>query len=291
MTGASSRDHKNSTGRQYPRHSGAGMLKTILRPLYKNAVAVHGFVGAVIGIIVLHPVTSMVFWLEYEGRTGEKPGLGFFLFESLDRVVSVDMLPMTGTFALIGGAIGVGFGLYHANAIARDRTLGYLETELAQDLPSVIAQGESENIEFKSTFRWDSESACTNRSLEAVVAKTIAGFMNHRGGSLLIGVADNGEVLGLQGDYTTLKHKNRDGFERCLVDLVKTRLGGDKCSLVHYTFYAIDGKDVCRVIVEPSLDATYCQEGKVPKYYLRTGNGTRELDVREALAHSARRQA
>lgn len=101
----------------------------------------------------------------------------------------------------------------------------------------------------------------------------------------------HGENLGLQEDFATLKHRNRDGFERSLVDLVTTRLGGDKCSLVHCVFYKIHGKDICRVVVEPSTKAVYCHDGKVPKYYVRTGNGTRELNIQEALAHIAERQA
>ncbi len=253
-------------------------------------LALHVVIGAAIGIVVLHPVNGMVSWFDSYGDSGNAPSLWPFLTASLGRAFSVKMLPMTAIFAMIGAAIGLGFGLFQNKVIARNRMLGLLGNELAQDLPSVIAQGEGENVEFKSSLRWDSEHSCTNRALEAVVAKTIAGFMNHRGGSLLIGIADNGDIVGLQGDYATLKHKNRDGFERCLTDLVKNRLGGDKCSMVHCVFYEIDGKDICRVIVDASAEAVYCQDGKVPRYYLRTGNGTRELDVREALAHVAARR-
>ncbi len=255
-----------------------------------RVMLLHGLIGAAGGILVLHPVTRMVYWVEFSRTVDDAPELWRFLIDNLGTVFSGYMLPMTSIFALIGVAIGVGFGLYHLAVVVQSRTLNFLEKELAQDLASVIAQGEGEHIEFKSTLRWDADEKHANRLLEAVVARTITGFMNHRGGSLIIGVADSGEILGLEGDYMTLKHKNRDGFERCLIDLVKTRLGGDKCSFVHCVFYEIDGKDICRVIVESSSEAVYCQDGKVPRYYLRTGNGTRELDVREALAHAATRR-
>jgi len=153
----------------------------------------------------------------------------------------------------------------------------------------LIKGGESEYLEFKSSVRWDHQQDKTNRALESVIAKTIAGFMNHKGGSLLVGVTDNGDVVGLAHDYQTLRHKDRDGFERCITDIVKTRLGGDLCALVHCMFYEIDKKDVCRIVVEPSSEPVYCVDGKLPRYFLRTGNGTRELDVREALAHVSRR--
>ena len=44
-----------------------------------------------------------------------------------------------------------------------------------------------------------------NRSLEEIVLKTIAGFLNGDGGTLLIGVTDDKQIIGLENDYKTLK--------------------------------------------------------------------------------------
>jgi predicted HTH transcriptional regulator len=49
--------------------------------------------------------------------------------------------------------------------------------------------------------------------LEKVIAKTIAAFMNSAGGTLFIGVDDEGYPVGLQNDYGTLKKQASDGFE------------------------------------------------------------------------------
>ncbi len=59
------------------------------------------------------------------------------------------------------------------------RTTEALLEDLQMALPGVIAGGENERTEFKSTLRWDIRESRTNRSLEQVIAKTIAGFMNH----------------------------------------------------------------------------------------------------------------
>jgi len=253
--------------------------------------ATHGAIGALIGVVVLHPVNSMVMWFGRSELVSDAPGIWRFVLESFSKAFTVGMLPMTVIFAVIGAAIGIGFGLYDARVYAHRRSLGFVKRELARNPATVIALGEGENTEFKLSLRWDYEQNRTNRALGATVAKTVSGFMNHRGGNLFVGVADDAEIVGLQKDYMTLRDRNRDGFERSLVDVVKTRLGGDKCSLVHCVFYEIDGEDICRVIVEPSPEAVYCQDGEVPKYYLRTGNGTRELNVREALDHVAARHA
>ena len=46
-----------------------------------------------------------------------------------------------------------------------------------------------------------------------------------------------------------------------------------------------------RVIVEKSVHPVYYTDGGVAHLMLRTGNSTRELDVREAQAHLQRREA
>ncbi len=255
-------------------------------------IALHTLAGAIIGIVVLHPVTKAVYWFEFrDNMLVEADSLWGFLLNRFGSAFSIEMVPMSLIFALIGGSIGLGFALYHLAIVGRNRTVRYLEKELAEDLPSLIKGGENEHIEFKASVRWDLRQGKTNRVLEGVIAKTIVGFMNHRGGSLLVGVTDAGEIVGLEHDYQTLKHKDRDGFERCMTDIIKARLSGDLCSLVHCAFYDMQGKDICRVIVEPSPYPVYYQDGKVSRYFLRTGNATRELDAREALAHISRRPA
>ena len=185
----------------------------------------------------------------------------------------------------LGGSVGLVFAFYHLALNRQARTLRFLEHELSENLPALIASGEGEHQEFKASLRWDFRQNKLNRALESVIAKAITGFMNHRGGSLLIGVTDDGEISGLEFDYATLKNKNRDGFELFVMNLVTTRLGANYCSNIHCLFYKIEGKDVCRVVIESSAEPVYLHEEKVSKYFLRTGNGTRELDAREAISH------
>ncbi len=80
--------------------------------------AIHGLIGALVGIVILHPVNSMVSWFGHGEIANEVPGIGLFLAEGLSRVFSVSMLPMTGIFALTGAAIGVEFGLFDARVLA-----------------------------------------------------------------------------------------------------------------------------------------------------------------------------
>jgi predicted HTH transcriptional regulator len=124
-----------------------------------------------------------------------------------------------------------------------------------------------------------------------VIVKSIAGFLNHEGGDLLIGVADDGSIVGLKYDYLTLRKKDRDGFELQLMKLVKDKLGGDVCTMLHVVFLDLDGGDVCRVLIEPSERPVYVQHQGSARYFVRTGNSTREFDTKEALDHVAQRQS
>ncbi len=255
----------------------------------RRVIILHTLVGALIGILLLHPVSKIVYWFEFGHELGvEGESLWSFLLSRFESTFVLEMVPMSLIFALIGGSIGLAFAIYHLALVRQQRTVHYLEKELAEDLPALIKGGEGEHLEFKSSVRWDFRQGKINKALEAVIAKTLVGFMNHRGGSLLIGVADDGEVVGLEHDYKTLKSKDRDGFELCITDIVTSRIGADMCSFIHCVFYEIEGKDVCRVIVESVIGPVYLKDGNTSRYFLRTGNGTRELDAREAMAHVTR---
>ena len=79
-----------------------------------------------------------------------------------------------------------------------DKITATEETVAPVSLEDLIAEGESDELEFKATLRWDLEEGITAKRLEDVAMKAVAAFANSQGGTLLIGVADDGEVLGLE---------------------------------------------------------------------------------------------
>ena len=232
----------------------------------KRSLYLHIVGGFLLGVLLLHPLTKTVYWFEFHREFQADVPLWNFLADRLQSHLFVEMLPMSLVFGFIGAVIGAGFGIYHLRLSAQHLAVRRLVTELGRDILSLIAAGENEQTEFKSSVRWDVKRARVNKALEMVIAKTIAGFMNHIGGSLLVGVDDDGQILGLENDYKSLKHKNRDGFEQCLIDIVKARLGGDKCRFLHVAFSSVEEKDVCRIVVEPAGEPVYCNDGGVAKY-------------------------
>ena len=78
----------------------------------------------------------------------------------------------------------------------------------------LLTLGESQTVEFKSTARWNLHTGQAEKKMEHVIVKTVCGFLNAEGGTLLIGVDDSGVPIGLTNDMSTLGNKaNRDGYE------------------------------------------------------------------------------
>lgn len=154
-----------------------------------------------------------------------------------------------------------------------------LEVPRAQTLEEMLAAGESPVLEFKSSLRWDLRTQQTNTELQKVIAKTVAGLMNFEGGMLLIGVADDGTVIGIENDLKTLKRSDRDGFEQALRQVLIDYLGAEFSQYVRVSFEDDGGHTVCVVRVEPSPKPVYLADKGGKEFYIRAGNTTRPLDV------------
>jgi Putative DNA-binding domain len=92
----------------------------------------------------------------------------------------------------------------------------------------LIQQGEGKFIEFKRTLRIDLETNKPGNKAKQAIAKTLAAYLNSGGGALLIGVADNKEIIGLDADFNSIKKgDNHDNFQKCFDDLISTKFGSD----------------------------------------------------------------
>jgi hypothetical protein len=81
-----------------------------------------------------------------------------------------------------------------------DRLRAVTEQLATNTLASRIRHGETASLEFKSSLRWNIKAEKFDKDIESSVLKTIAAFCNTAGGELLIGVADNGSVVGIAHD-------------------------------------------------------------------------------------------
>jgi membrane protein YdbS with pleckstrin-like domain len=157
------------------------------------------------------------------------------------------------------------------------------------DIARLIAQDENEQIEFKSSLRFDQRMNQLNRELEKAAMKTVAAFLNSKGGYLVIGVDDFKKPLGLQNDYQTLQRRDSDGFENHFTQIFNAMIGPESSHFVKLWFYEIEKMDVCVIQVAPSARPVYLKFNDNERFYVRTGNITTDLKFSEVEAYTRSR--
>lgn len=148
---------------------------------------------------------------------------------------------------------------------------------------------EGATLEYKASLRTHADSGLPAKVLETATLKTLAGFLNSRtGGTLLIGVANDGSVSGLDADYATLRKEqkdDRDLFQLHLSQIISASVGEAAATQITIQLHKVNGGDIARAHVLPSplpVDATVTVEkqGQLEKkiaFYVRVNNRTIEL--------------
>jgi type I restriction enzyme, R subunit len=146
----------------------------------------------------------------------------------------------------------------------------------AEDL---IKRGESKTLEFKSTLRWNiKEDRQDDKIVTHAALKTIAAFLNTEGGDLLIGVADDGTIVGIERDQL----ENDDKFMRHLAQVVRNGLGDRAGTCIDPKTQIVQGKTVCVVSCQRSPEPVFLkwkgmEAGPNGDFFVRSGPGTVKL--------------
>jgi serine/threonine protein kinase len=158
--------------------------------------------------------------------------------------------------------------------------------EPTADLESLISKGESATLEFKQTMRWDVAAAKTSAEVLKMAVKAVCSFLNSEGGTLLIGVADTGDLTGLDDDLAALTTPTLDAFERAFRQGLTNGLNPDAGHLVTVSFPAVRGIQICRADVKPApMPVFLVGKGAPPEFRVRKGNASPALNVKDAYEY------
>jgi len=240
-------------------------------------------IGAGIFYFLVHPFTMVLYWFEFSDTPFSFLKFQNILSKRFLQSFSFNMRGMSGLLTLFGAVLGLISSLFWIQIKKKNNLIGTHQRLLRRNIAEIIVDGENERVEFKSSVRYDYFRKITNRELELVIAKTIVGFMNAKGRKLILGVDDDGNILGLEKDFLTLKHKNKDGYEREIFRIISTYLGHKACFGNHIFFYEVKERLICVIDVEPSIEPVYVSNGKDTTFYVRTGNATYPLFVKETV--------
>ncbi|MEK7630180.1 MAG: RNA-binding domain-containing protein [Patescibacteria group bacterium] len=149
------------------------------------------------------------------------------------------------------------------------------------DVPRLLKADEHERLEFKSSLRFDHKNGNVNRELEWATMKTIAAFLNTKGGEIVLGVSDRREPVGLLSDYRTLRRPDSDGFENHFTQVFNMMIGPEFRHLVKLWFNRLGNDELCVIQVAPSARPVYLKIDDNEHFYVRTGNVTTPLKLSE----------
>lgn len=153
------------------------------------------------------------------------------------------------------------------------------DTSTLPTVSDLLRQMETQRVEFKKSARVSLDNDAPEKVINEGVVKTVAAFLNSAGGTLGIGITDDGDILGLQPDLD-FKHQDLDGYQNWLTTLLMTNIGaGVVGAHVSLRIESVESELVCLVDVTPSTSPVYAKTTKGDAcFYVRINNTTRLLE-------------
>ena len=143
-----------------------------------------------------------------------------------------------------------------------------------------IEKGEGKIIEFKTYLKLNPFTEKEdNKQMEKII-RGICGFLNADGGTLLIGVANDKKIIGIEHEYQILGRdkQNMDGFQLKVCDILTTNIDSNMMKFIDIDFAQIEEHDVCAINVDRSNTPCFFKN----KLFVRESGRTKGKDLSEA---------
>jgi len=150
------------------------------------------------------------------------------------------------------------------------------ETISVEDL---ISHGESSTMEFKSTLRWNIKAKRDDKEMGLIVMKTVCALLNTEGGTVLVGVQDDGTIIGIDLDH----FPNDDKYLLHFGQLLNNHIGPEFTAYIHYYVIASGDHIILRVDCEKSNTSVYLRDGDSEDMYIRNGPANVKLSARQSV--------
>jgi len=155
----------------------------------------------------------------------------------------------------------------------------FMENLIAKGVPELsirdlINSDESFNLELKSSFAYDIKEDKSNKELRNSVLKEIAAFANSGGGTLLLGVENNHNILGLSKDFSITHRKDKDGFIQEFTQFIESEIGGLNTfkRLIELKFHVLDSKEILEIRIDKSQKPLFLKINGSKILYIRDEN-------------------
>jgi len=139
----------------------------------------------------------------------------------------------------------------------------------------MVAGGEDLTTEFKCAVRTNLHTGKEDERIVWSWLRTVAGFLNLKGGTLVIGVADDGTPVGLDADG----FPSEEELYTHLMELLKSRIGEQHLKYIHPRFEEYQNKRVLAVDCWAADEPAFLKHKGSDHFYLRVGDTTEELSA------------
>ena len=174
--------------------------------------------------------------------------------------------------SLIAGVVQKAFNMLRSGQSG----LGDDPEEIDSSVEELLEQMETEHVEFKSSAYYSYKPGVPERVITESVLKTVAGFMNSNGGTLAIGIADDGTILGIQPDLD-FKHMDTDRYVNSLTTAIQRSLGSNASTIAKIRLEEVNGNFVTLVHIPASPEPIFLTAKGDQTFFVRANNSTRRL--------------
>jgi hypothetical protein len=247
-----------------------------------NQIANFAFVEWADNVDISDQPPSQYFPSLFEGLSDQEKANAVYWHALPDNWCELDYIEFTEQRRkLIAGVVRDGFGVLKGD-IPPQLANGRIEPSVAE----LLLEMETLCVEFKATARVPLTSDVPEKVINEGIIKTVAAFMNSSGGTLGIGISDDGDILGIQPDLD-YKKQDLDGYQNWLSTLLMNAVGQAMVAKnVSIRFEPIDEQVVCLVDVSKAARAVYAKTTKGEDvFYVRVGNTTRILSGAEMVSY------
>ena len=145
----------------------------------------------------------------------------------------------------------------------------------------MISAGETSTLELKSTLRINLKTGKPDKAIELAWLKSVAAFMNSEGGTLLIGVNDEGGIEGIEADG----FENHDKCRLHVKNLINQHIGAEFSRYIDCDLQLIDGKTIVVITCEKAADPVFLKVGKNEDFFIRSGPSSIRLSMSQLVKY------
>ena len=162
----------------------------------------------------------------------------------------------------------------------------FSKTDSPEEIMKIIEKGENEKTEFKSTLRVNIHTNDIDKKIEYSILKTISSFLNTKGGTLLIGVSDDGKITGIEKD----RFENSDKFSLHLTNLIREKIGKQYLDLIENQLISFEEKTILKLECLQSNKSIFLKNPSgEEEFYIRAGPSSTQIRGRELIEYIEKR--